>query len=252
MGAPKVPTIPAGLAVPAAPPEAPARLLVQRTRTPPDVKWLLNERAALAGEVSKAEVTQAGLLAKQARLERQLAGVQALLARSLVAQSRTQASIDALDATLALAHSRVEPTAGGTVDAWAGKYGKRGGLGEFIAQSLREVAPASLTTSVLMDLAARHFGLAFPLQADRRSFNKSVNSSLTWLRKRGQAEPLHSRELGSHGVWRWKAQMPTLEALQARAAAAVAHERTRDVAGEMAGEGTGKVAKDEEGAPTWR
>jgi apolipoprotein N-acyltransferase len=47
------------------PPATVARL---QTRTPPDVKWLLNERAALAGEVSKAEATQAGLWAKRERL----------------------------------------------------------------------------------------------------------------------------------------------------------------------------------------
>jgi hypothetical protein len=215
------------------------------------VKWLLNERAALAGEVSKAQATQAGLLAKQERLQKQLAGIQALLARSLVAHGRAQASIDALDATLALAHSRVEPTAGGVVDAWAGKYGKRGGLGEFIAQALRDVAPAPLTTTVLMELAAQHFGITFPLAKDRRSFNKSVNSSLYWLRKRGQAEPLHSRKLGSHGVWRWKAQTPTLEALQARAAAAAAQDRSGEVAGELTGEGAAEVTRDEEGAPAW-
>lgn len=189
---------------------------VQRTRTPPDVKWLLNERAALAGEVSKAEATQAGLQAKQARLTQQLTKVQFLMERSQCAQSRAQASMAALDATLALAHSRVEPTAGGVVEAWAGKYGKRGGLGEFIAQSLREAAPAPLTTSVLMDLAARQFGLTFPLAAERRSFNKSVNSALTWLRRRGLAEPLHRREPGSHGVWRWKGPAPTLDALRLR------------------------------------
>ena len=189
---------------------------VQRTRTPPDVKWLLNERAALAGEVSKAEKTQAGLRAKQARLERQLAKVQFLMERSLCAQSRAQASMNALDVTMALVHSRLEPTAGGIVDAWAGKYGKRGGLGEFIAQSLRNSAPAPLTTTVLMNLAAQNFGITFPLAKDRRSFNKSVSSSLFWLLKRGLVEPLHNRQEGAHGVWRWKVQTPTLDALRLR------------------------------------
>ena len=188
----------------------------ERTRTPPDVKWLLNERAALAGEVAKAQGTQTGLRAKQVRLVQQLAKVQFLMERSQCAQSRAQASIDALDATLALAHSRVEPTAGGVVEAWAGRYGKRGGLGEFIAQALREAAPAPLTTTILMNLAARHFGIPFPLAKDRRSFNKSVNSSLTWLLKRGLAEPLHDRQEGSHGVWRWKAQTTPLDALRMR------------------------------------
>ena len=196
--------------------------LVQRTRTPPDVKWLLNERAALAGEVGKANSAQLGLLAKRARLMRQLEAVAVLLARSRAAQGRAQASMDALDVTIALAHSRVEPSAGGVVAAWAGKYGKRGGLGEFIAQTLREAAPAPLTTSILMDLAAREFQLTFALAKDRRSFNKSVNSSLSWLLKRGQAEPLHARKLGTHGSWRWKPPLPDLDSLRARAQEAAA------------------------------
>jgi hypothetical protein len=134
--------------------------------------------------------------------------------RSQCAQSRAQASMAALDATLALAHSRVEPSAGGVLASWAGKYGKRGGLGEFLEHALRNAAPAPLTTSVLMNLAARQFELTFPLANDRRSFNKSVNSSLTGLRKRGLVEPLHSREFGVHGIWQWKAQVPTLDALR--------------------------------------
>lgn len=71
----------------------------------------------------------------------------------------------------------------------------------------------------MMELAAHHFGITFPLALDRRSFNKSVNSSLYRLRKGELAEPLHSRELGSHGVWRWKAA-PALEALRAQAGVA--------------------------------
>ncbi len=64
-----------------------------RMRTPPDIKWLLNERAALAGVVEKAEVTLAGLRAKQARLEHQMTKVQFLMERSQCAQSRAQASV---------------------------------------------------------------------------------------------------------------------------------------------------------------
>ncbi len=87
-----------------APSQLPAKdALEPGIRTPPDLKWLLNERAALAGQVSKAEVTQAGLQVKQARLEQHLAKAQGLLARSQCAKSRAQASIDALDVTIAFA-----------------------------------------------------------------------------------------------------------------------------------------------------
>ena len=61
--------------------------LLQQTRTPPDIKWLLNERAALAGVVERAAMKQAGLRAKQERLEHQLAKVLFELERSRTAQS---------------------------------------------------------------------------------------------------------------------------------------------------------------------
>jgi hypothetical protein len=194
--------------------EAPA----PRTRTPPDLKWLLNERAALAGVVEKAELTLAGLRAKQGRLEHQLTKVQFLMERAQCAQSRAQASVEALDATMGLVSARLEPTSAGVVDAWAGKYGKRGALGAFVEQALRAAAPEPLTTTVLMNLAARQFGIAFPLAKDRRNFNKSVSSSLRGLHQRGLIDPLHDRGRGSHGLWRWKAPAPSLDELRARAA----------------------------------
>lgn len=193
---------------------------LRQTRTPPDVKWLLNERAALAGVVEKAVVRQVGLLAKQVRLQHQMEKVLFELARSRTVQGRAQVSIGALDATMGLVCARVEPTSAGVVDAWAGRYGKRGALGEFIGDALRAAAPAPLTTTVLMNLAARQFGISFPVAKDRRSFNKSVGSSLFWLHRRGLIEPLHDRRFGSHGLWRWREPMPSLDELRALVAAA--------------------------------
>lgn len=160
-----------------------------RTRTPPDVKWLLNERAALAGAVSKAVARQQALCAKRERLEAQLEGALKLLERSRTAQSRAQASIDAIDVTLGLAHPCVRPTYAGEVSAWAGKYGLRGGLGEFIEQALQATAPAPVTATVLINLASTQFGVTIPLPKARRAFRKSVSSALTSLLKRGLIEP---------------------------------------------------------------
>lgn len=189
----------------------------RRTRTPPDIKWLLNERAALAGTVAKAADKQRALGAKLERLAAQLEGVMQLIARAQRAQNRAQASIDAIDATMELAHPRVRSASAGEVSAWAGKYGKRGGLGEFIEHALQQAAPAPLTTTVLIDLASVQFGVTFPLPTDRRAFRKSVSSALGSLLKRGLVEPLHSREDGSHGLWRWRAPETVLAGLRARA-----------------------------------
>ena len=180
------------------------------SRTPPDIKWLLNERAALAGEIEKAHLKQATLAHKRERLEMQLAGLLKAMERSRVAQARSQASLDALDATMGLVSEQVNPCAGGAIWAWAGKYGVRGGLRDFIAQVLEGAAPEPVTTTVLMNLAARQFGIVLTTHVERRNFNKSVSSALTNLVRRRLAEPLHNREQGSHGLWRGGVTLPTI------------------------------------------
>lgn len=182
-------------------------------RTPPDIKWLLNERAALSGEVEKASLKQTALAHKQKRLEHQLEGILKAIERSKVDQARSQASLAALDATMDILNKQVNPGAGGTVMAWAGKYGARGGLRDFIAQVLESAAPKPVTTTVLMNLAARHFGLKLATHLERRSFNKSVSSALTGLHTRGLIEPRHVRTQGSHGLWRWGTTVPSIAEL---------------------------------------
>lgn len=183
----------------------------------------------MAGQVEKARTKQQDLKARQKRLEKQLEKVLFEIERSRCAQARAQASVEALDATMGLVHSRVDPASAGIVDAWAGKYGKRGGLGEFIERVLHEAAPGHVTTTVLITLAVQNFDLVLASPRDRRNFRKSVGSALTSLLKRDLIEPLHDRLEGSHGVWRWKAASSSLDALRAyaeQAGRAVATPRT--------------------------
>lgn len=184
-----------------------------RSRTPPDIKWLLNERAALAGAYARAVARQLELREKCERLEQELSRLQRQIEGAVASANRTQASLDALDATMGLIDTRLEPTAAGEVNAWAGKYGKRGALGAFIEQALRQASPEPLTMTILLNLVAKQFELTLTTPSDRQSLRKSVTSALRALLKRGCIEPLHSRESGSHGLWRWKSQVPSFEAL---------------------------------------
>lgn len=203
------------------------------TRTPPDIKWLLNERAALAGEVEKALAKQTVLAHKRDRLQNQLAGVLKAMERSQVAQARSQASLDALDATMSIVNKGVNPGAGGSVWAWAGKYGSRGCLGEYIAQVLEGAAPEPVTTTVLINLASRQFGVVLTTPAERRSFRKSVSSALTSLLKRKLIEAVHDRREGSHGLWRWGVELPSFaEMAQAKQVAAGGRSLVAESSGE--------------------
>lgn len=85
---------------------------------PPHLKWLINERAMLLGEVQQREI----------RIQRLSAEVE-----------QARGKIAALDTAMALFDSRVNPGAGGVINGIAEKYGGRGGLQRFL---LAQVAAA--------------------------------------------------------------------------------------------------------------
>lgn len=179
-----------------------------RTRTPPDLKWLLNERAALAGEISKAFTRRNTLEARIAKTQRQLIEHTRVLEGANRALATSQASLQALDATLQRAYSAVHPGAAGVVHAWAGKYGKRGGLTDFLLKTLQDAAPTPVTTTVSINLAIKHFGLVINTPRERTLFRHAVRSAFRELVKKGIVEALHESHLRGSGIWRIKPSTP--------------------------------------------
>lgn len=176
-----------------------------RTRTPPDLKWLLNERAAVAGAIEKATARCNHFTGRLARLQELMESVNRRAQLAFRVKSRHQRTLEALDATIGLAYSQVRADAAGVVDAWAGRYGERGALKKFVGQVLQEAFPATVDMQRLMGHTACQFEILIVTPADRRSLNYSVKSSLSALRKAGIAEQTHKPSGGSGpGIWRWK------------------------------------------------
>lgn len=188
-------------------------------KTPSDLKWLLNERASVLGAVQSQEERRGQLEAKQQRLGHQLEIVQRDCQRTGVAIGRLQTNLQALDTAIAMAYSQANPKVAGAVQAWAGRYGERGALTAFVKSTLQKCAPAMLTMTVLMDMAAMQFGQTFTLPSERRSFRKSVRSALHALHLKGYVEPLHNGQSAEHGQWRWKAPFSSLDELREQAGA---------------------------------
>lgn len=116
---------------------------------------------------------------------------------------------------------------------WAGKYGKRGALTQFVSQTLKDASPATVDTRQLINQAAAHFQLSLPFPSSRTSLKKSIKTALYRLVQERLVEPLHGAASGTPGVWRWK-QPATLADLAVRAAAiakAAADEAPRARAG---------------------
>lgn len=164
-----------------------------RTRTRPEAKWLLNELAAIKGELQDIEQQMLRLEERRARLK----AVEAALCQTAV-----QLDVRALAAPTVRAHVR---------------YGGRGNLRNWLRQALQAAYPKALDTGTLTDAAAAVFGLEFATSHERKRFtDNNLANALRKMLARGEVERVHDHKAvpDQPGVWRWKTPAPTLEDLR--------------------------------------
>lgn len=182
---------------------------VPRTRTPSVIKWLLNERAALAGEAERLQQELAQLQAKAARVQAELPPV--------------LNKITALDETMAALDSQVAPDAAGVVRT-QGRHGKRGTLKAFIHEQVQAAGAAGIDTKTLTLLTASTFGVQLPTMQDYSDYRRSIVFPVL---RRGRRDGLIEEFVAKRGgrmpsVWRWRGAeaVPSLAALRAQVAQA--------------------------------
>lgn len=163
-----------------------------RTRTPPEIKWLLVERATIAGDIARREIALQRLAREVDRLKSQLA---------------------ALDTSIQLVNQSLNPEAVGAIQRHTPEYRQRGALKRFVVQLLQSVALKGVTTRNVVDAAIAHFGLEFSTQAQRIAFtDNTVGRQLRRLQQAGLVEALRSPGT-QRTVWRWKNQRPSFQDL---------------------------------------
>jgi hypothetical protein len=147
-------------------------------------------------------------------MTRKLHALEAEIAKMRTPADGWAAQLAALDKTIALLHPRANPAAGGSINAWAGRYGKRGGLTTFVREHLKSIFPQSLSCSEVRVLVTERFGLVLFTKKERIRHRSSVDRLLRRLRDRdGVIEKVD----GNSGQprWCWK-QAETLEDLWRR------------------------------------
>ena len=168
-----------------------------RSPTRSDVKWLVNQAAALAGELSQLDMEASRLAERRSAIEKER---QACV--------RTLSIITGPSAlTAVLPTVRVHRP-----------YGGRGKLRQFLHDLLRDSAPASLDSNELAFRAIAHFDLAFVNPAEFYRFkNNSIGRGLRQLEREGYLEYASTRYAGPGGFsqWRWKEKILTLHELAA-------------------------------------
>lgn len=176
----------------------------RRTRTPPDLKWLLNERASIAGAIEKAAARGRHLTQRVARLQEAMEALNKKAQDVSDARSRHQCALDALELTISLAYSQVRPDAAGVVHAWAGTYGERGALSNFVKQALQSAAPSAVNVRVLIDDAIQNFKLLILTPADRRRVKWAIVNVIRALKAKGLVGPELPHHRGIPASWYWK------------------------------------------------
>lgn len=162
------------------------------SRTPPEIKWLLLERATLAGDIE------------------QLARRRALLD---VGMENLRSRVQALDTSIRLLDVRVNAAVAGKIRRHCQQYGERGALKAFIAQTVRETEHG-LSLRAIAALAAAHFRIEFQSKAElTRYLQNSIRPQLQQLREDDLVE--NQPRTGPDGMlWRSKrSDMPSFAEL---------------------------------------
>lgn len=188
------------------------------SKTLPELKWLLSERAALVGQRNRSAERATQVEAEVVELEAQLVAVRRKLGVAIATRAKFDRRIEAFDTALALVDARVRPEAAGCVRPWAGRYGERGALIDFLRGALRNAAPEPLSGTQLRLMVLVAFRLDIQTSSELCALKDSINSALRQLRSRHGVVVSESRT-GQPTLWRWKARQ-TLDDLRALAQAA--------------------------------
>lgn len=179
----------------------------RRTRTPSDLKYLLNERAAVAGALTQVQMRAAPLLAELACLEAQAEHLRLKLEPLQAQESEQRVSLDALDTVIQHMYPTADPSCAGTVKASSGRCGHRGELAKFLLSALRQAPAEGVAVSTLLLLVASKFGLTFGSPQERENFRDGVRRQLRRWRDAGLARSSLS---GSNRPTRWHAAGPAV------------------------------------------
>lgn len=188
-------------------------------RTPPHIKWLLNERAMLQGELQRLSDR---LPVQKSRVETAkavLENAQAALSRTEHAYEETIQKVQALTVALDSIDPNVDPASVGPVSAWAGKYGERGALTAFLKQLLQDAYPNSLTIQEVVLAVQQKYGVVTSTRGERANLVFSIRARLRGLRALGLVDSLHIPHKSTRAsIWRWRCEVPSFEMLRSQEA----------------------------------
>ncbi|MBL0428728.1 hypothetical protein [Ramlibacter alkalitolerans] len=209
-----------------------------RTRTSSDLKFLLNEHAALRGAVECAERNIQALGVLVAASEARLNGRRAQLEAQLRSVELHRQELAAIDLVVGATRPDVNPATINSVRAWSSPLRSRGAVKELVLGLLQDAAPESVGTMTLVAPAAAAFAWPMTSPEERDAATRIVRRVLQKARDAGLVTPVHGTAGGREGKWLWRSQAPDVSQFLADALAYDG--QNSDIAGaEVGGQRTG-------------
>lgn len=177
-------------------------MTTRRTRTPSDLKFLLNERAVLTGQIRSGVRDCQPLEAEVSKLEARACMLRDQVAAIRAQQARWQECLDAVEDMLREAHPEAAPDAAGVVAAWAGKYGGRGALKTFIHSAI-QASPDGISTVALVDAVIGHFHLAVATSEARNRLRHVISKRLHQSKVSGLVRAVRAETRRRQTLWFW-------------------------------------------------
>ncbi len=193
----------------------------RRKITPPPLKWLTGKRARIDGDIARIERTAKELAPHVQAVERKLECLkeQEQSCRALAAQLRDERT--ALDKAILLWNPTLDPQGISAIEAWAGRYGKRGDLVKAVKDILRKAGPRGLSTTEIYELVAKKFRLVHATKVERgRWIGGSLRDRLRKMLRAGVISRTTHRTAQNQveAVWHWVGEKaPTLDDLRGQA-----------------------------------
>lgn len=209
-----------------------------RTRTASDLKFLLNERAAILDALQCAErnrkLLELGISRDEARLAARRAQFD-VMGNALVVHTRELAAIDLVLGTTC---PGMDARSLGAVRGWSTPLRPRGALKALVFRLLQAAAPGSVPTLTLVGPAAAAFGWPLTTPEERLDATRTVRRVLQKARDSGLVTAVHGTAGGREGQWRWRNQAPSVAQFLTDA---LAHDEPNSnlLGGEVAGQRAG-------------
>jgi len=147
-----------------------------------------------------------GLVETRARADAECFRLSLLIESLTLKLTKTQAERDSCDQLISRINNQIQPDQIEPVNAWQGRYGKRGAFRQAILKAITLAYPNPISTTEIAQYLQATFNLFFAIPGQRRTWaHNSINPRLRELVNSKAIQRIHdpSANIGKAGLWLW-------------------------------------------------